>query len=249
MRIILSCAIMAVLASSLTSCAIGKRFPYFEDLSDTSKVHIMDLLPKEPIILQQDDQLVINISSVNPSASSYFNAEGGKAPAGYRINDKGIITVPFLGDIQAKGLTLEQLKETLLDSLSQYLKNPIVSVKLANFKVIVLGEVISPREVTLDAERANILQVLGAAGDLTEFAMRHNIKVMRKNGDKLMVGHINLNSSQAFKSEFFQLKQNDIVYVEPYRQKGLKNETLLVFTPILLSVLSTISLLILRFSR
>ncbi len=248
MRIIIYFFISIFITLSFSSCTISKKFSYFSDLSDTSKTHIMDLLPKEPVVLQQDDQLSINISSVNPKASSFFNPAGGATSSDYRINDKGVITIPYLGDVHAKGLTLEQLKNELLDSLLPYLKDPIISVKLANFKVIVLGEVMSPREVSVDAERANILQVLGAAGDLTEFAMRHNIKVLRKDQDKLLVGYINLNSSKAFTSPFFQLKQNDIIYVEPYKQKGLKNETFLVFVPLILTVLSTISLLILRFT-
>jgi len=234
----------------LTSCYNSKQLGYFQDLADTAKVHGVDMYPYEPIRLQPDDQIQINISSISPEASQFFNillptptsgvgGTGGQSFQNvYLINQQGLISLPVLGDIQASGQTTEELRIVLKSLLKDYLKEAVVTVRFTNFRVTVIGDVGNPTVVPVQGERINVLEALGAAGDMTVYGKRFNVKVVRRKGDKLDIAHLNFNTSKAIQSPYFQLKQNDIVYVEPSKTKGIMSETWAVLTPIITSVLT-----------
>lgn len=247
----------------LTSCQTSKQLAYFKDLTDTAEVQTVNQHPYESLRLQGDDQVQVTISSTSPEASQYFNlmsAVPTSSIAGptisqpsqnflniYTVSPKGFITLPVLGDIYVMGLTTEELKKTLGQKLLPYLKDAVVSVRLTNFKVTVIGEVSRPVIVPVAGERINVLEAIGAAGDMTLFGQRYNVKVVRKNSDgNLDVAHLNFNSSKALQSPYFQLKQNDVVYVEPSKKKGLMAENLNIWIPV---ITSTISLIIIAISR
>ncbi len=110
-----------------------------------------------------------------------------------------------------------------------------------------MGEVAHPTTLQVAGEKVNVLEALGMAGDLTVFGKRNNIKVIRKAGDKVEVAHLNLNNSKVMRSPFYNLRQNDIVYVEPVKRKGFDAETSLGLLPTILSI-ATVGLLIFRYT-
>jgi polysaccharide export outer membrane protein len=234
----------------LFSCVNSKNLSYFQDLSDTTRIHLVDLAPHQPLRLQPDDQLQINISSISPEASQFFNLiqVTPSATIGttgtqmfqniYAVNQQGLISLPILGDIKVRGQTTEELRLQLMGLLKDYLKEAVVTVKLVNFRVTVIGDVGHPMVVPVQGERINVLEALGAAGDMTVFGKRFNVKVVRQLEGQFEVAHLNFNDSRTIKSPYFQLRQNDIVYVEPYKSKGLVSETWVTLVPILASVLS-----------
>ncbi|MES2775220.1 MAG: polysaccharide biosynthesis/export family protein [Bacteroidota bacterium] len=253
-----SLCFLIFLVIALSSCSNTKQLSYFQDLNDTTRIQQIALYPYQPLKLQPDDQVQITISSTSPESSQFFNLGSATAASNvagtitapspvlmnvYNVSSKGDITMPVLGDIQVADLTTEELKQKLNVSLKSYLKDAVVSVRLANFKVTVVGEVGRPTTLPVAGERMNVLEAIGAVGDMTVYGQRYNIKVMRKTNDIMKVAHLDFNKSSALQSPYFQLKQNDVVYVEPIKTRGLVGTKLSYVLPIVASaVLILVSL-------
>ena len=99
------------------------------------------------------------------------------------------------------------------------LVDPIVTIRFLNFKVTVLGEVAHPNVITVPSERISLLEAIGLAGDLTIYAQRDNVLVIRDEDGKKITHRLNLNSTELFNSPYYYLKSNDVVYVEPNKSK------------------------------
>ncbi len=248
----------------LTSCATSKQLPYFQDLSPDKAVTNLPTVPYESLRLQPNDELQITISSNSPEASQFFNltsvSPGGNTNGGlgvaqqsqslinvYRVASSGVITMPVLGEIQAAGLTTEMLKAVIGTLLKDYLKEAVVTVNLTNFKVTVIGEVGRPIVVPVNGQTINVLEAVGAAGDMTVYGLRRSVRVIRKlpNGNT-EVAVLDFNNSSVLKSPYFQLHQNDIVYIEPSKNKGLQGTRTSLLVPIITSLVSITAIIITR---
>jgi polysaccharide export outer membrane protein len=144
-------------------------------------------------------------------------------PLGYRVNSLGQIDMPIIGNILAQGRTIEQIqKEVALKVMStNYLPDVNVQVVFLSFRISILGEVNSPGSFVIQSEKLNILEAIGMARDLTLFSNRENILVIREKDGIRTYGRLNLKSRDIFKSPYFYLQPNDIVYIEPYKAKIL----------------------------
>lgn len=246
--------LLVVGAFCLPSCVSTKRASYFYNLGDTT---LTSQYSPPPLIIQPNDILSISVSSLNPEASSIFNpaklssvsTDPDKSTgSGYLVNRKGYIQFPILGSIKVAGLTEEELQQKIVNSLNErkLLSDPIVSVRQLNFKVTVLGEVGRPGVIPVGNQKISLLEAIGQAGDLTIYAQRNNVLLIRTepNGDKL-IRRINLNSDQLFNSPYFYLKNNDVIYVEPNKSKIASTGRGQIILPI---VFSGLSLLVLAFS-
>ena len=183
--------------------------------------------------LQSNDFISISISSLSAEASAIFNpipATGGQTAnasgkqaqyVGYLINSEGYIQLPILGNIMAAGITKKQLKENITNTIlaKKLLVDPLVDIRLLNFEVTVLGEVTSPTVITVPSEKISLIKALSIAGDLTIYGKRDNVLLIREEGGVRKTRHINLNSSDFLNSEYYYLKPNDVVYVEPNKAK------------------------------
>jgi len=167
-----------------------------------------------------NDIVSIYVSTFDVEASRPFNLvkqSGSNAQfLDYLIDIDGNIDFPVLGKVKLIGLTVEEAKELLKEKLSDgYLKDPIVNMRILNFRVSVLGEVRNPGTYLISGERISIMEALGLAGDLTIKGRRDNILVVRDfNGTKTYT-RINLTNKEVFNSPVYYLTQNDVVYVEP----------------------------------
>jgi polysaccharide export outer membrane protein len=146
----------------------------------------------------------------------------------------------MLGRVKAAGLTKKELKDKITDLLitNKYLMQPVVSVRYLNFKVTVLGEVARPMVINVPDEKINIMEALGFAGDMTVYAKRDNVVLIREEGGKRITKRLNLNSDEILKSPYYYLKTNDIVYVEPNKAKVNANGNAKTWLPAILSALS-----------
>lgn len=202
-----------------SSCASKEDVVYFQNageyetmVSDNSHTNKFKI----------DDVVNIVISTYDPVASQPFNLfkgaeEGGIRPeqVDYIIDKNGEIDFPVIGKIKIAGLSPEETKELLRGKLSDYLKDPIINIRLKNFTVTVLGEVNRPGTYPVNGEQITILEALGLANDLTIKGMRENVMVIRDfNGTKVYT-RINLLEKEALNSPVYYLTQNDVVYVEP----------------------------------
>ncbi|AEW03332.1 sugar transporter [Niastella koreensis] len=239
---------LAVLVCSLllSSCASTKSVVYLKDAKD-SEVSIYDKL--EPVI-QRNDLLSITVSSPNAIASQPFNTAISVSTQlvgytstqayGYLVDQDGYIDIPMLGRIKAAGLTKKELKDKITDLLvdNKFLMQPVVSVRYLNFKVTVLGEVARPMVINAPDEKINILEALGFAGDMTVYAKRDNVVLIREEGGKRITKRLNLNNDEILKSPYYNLKTNDIVYVEPNKTKVNANGNAKTWLPAVLAALS-----------
>jgi polysaccharide biosynthesis/export protein len=236
-------------------CVDTKKATYFNDLASTT---ITTNTPVPETIIRKNDLLNINVSSLDAQASAIFNApnllpaainNGNSASEilGYLVGNDGTIQFPILGNVKAEGLTKDQLKESIQKKLldQNLLKGPIVSVRFLNFRVTVLGEVKNPTAIDVPSEKISLLEAIGLAGDLTIYAKRDNVLVIREveNGNK-EVKRINLNSAELLSSPYYYLKSNDIVYVEPNKSKVASSGRGQQWIPAVLSGLSLIAVVV-----
>jgi polysaccharide export outer membrane protein len=250
---------------ALTSCYNSRKAVYFNNIQDTTLSNTAATI--EPVI-QPNDLLNITVTSLNPEASMVFNTPNitmpvtatstGTTPTsgygtpqlmGYLVNSDGTIKFPVLGSIKAAGLTKRQLENLLTDTLAsrKLLVDPIVTARFLNFRVTVLGEVARPTTLNVANERISILEALGLAGDLTIYAKRDNVLLIREEGDKKIIRRIDLNSNEILLSPYYYLKTNDIVYVEPRKDKIAATSRTQQLLPIILSAASLVAVVVLHY--
>ena len=116
--------------------------------------------------------------------------------------------------------------------------DPIVNVRYLNFRVTVLGEVAHPTVVSVPSEKISILEALGLAGDLTIYARRDNVLLIREENGNKTIRRINLNSSEILASPYYYLKSNDILYAEPNKAKVASTTRTNFLLPVIFSGLS-----------
>ena len=235
----LALAAITLLMLALGSCSSSKTaLPYFTDIKDVKEgtLPLDDYMP----VIQPDDELYISVSSEVPEATAIYNLPAMN-PAlrdkltqttsprmlTYVADKEGDIIFPVLGRVHVAGLTVEQLTDELVKRIGADVKNPIVSVRLVNFNVVVAGEVKQPQTIRVDRNRISILDALAAAGDLTEYGERSNVLVIREENGERKFAHLDLNSSEVLTSPYYYLQQNDYVYVAPnkVRQSNSKYNT------------------------
>lgn len=246
------------------SCVSPKKSIYFNTraANDTVK-DFANVLPRPEVVLKSDDIVAINVSSIDAFTQkdpvAIFN-EGGIAYAlsaqgiggnvgntggqqimkGYLIDVEGNIDFPVVGKVKFAGLSLAYAKDTLAQRLKNYIKDPVVEVRIINYKVNMLGEVGRVGPVVAPNHKMNIMEAITAAGDIPITGRRDNILIVREKEGKLEFGRINLNSKNVFTSPYYYLQQNDIVYVEPNRIKRQEqNEFLRFYLPTIASMLGT----------
>lgn len=160
--------------------------------------------------------LPYNLPLINPASVNEGNVRASQAgQATYIVSADGDITMPILGKIHVSGMTVDQLAAKITEMVSKDVKDPVVSVKLLNFKVNVAGEVAHPGSFAINSDRVSILDALAMAGDLTPYGLRENVLLIREENGKRAVYQLDLTNPDVLKSPYFFLKQNDYVYVAP----------------------------------
>ncbi len=214
----------------LISCTSTKQVIYFNDLKDTTAAN----LGKARIVfensIQKNDQLWITVGGSNPSDLAALNSGSGigtggasstlsGSAIGYLVEADGKIQVPYVGKVQAEGLTRMELQNELTELFKDYTKNPVVNVRFLNYSYSVLGEVKASGKFQMVNERTTILEAISSAGDITDLGKRDNVMIVREENGVREMGRVNLLSKDLFKSPYFYLKTNDVVYVEPVKAK------------------------------
>ena len=243
--------LVLVLTAALLSCGTHRTLGYIEDYTDTTG--------KDTVVyfdhpIQKNDVLSIQVYSAStiPGSDDIYNLPntGGTVSSGalrgFLVDNNGYIEYPRIGFIKAEGLTKSQLADTIKNYFVQsaVLINPTVIVRLLNFKVTMMGEVGSPGPITVPGERLNLFEAIGLAGDLTLYAKKKEVRVIREVNGIRELGIVDLTSKDIFDSPYYQLAQNDIVIVQPTKNKERLNEQLFAQRISLgLSIISSIALL------
>jgi polysaccharide export outer membrane protein len=201
----------------LASCASPKTVVYF--WNQDGEVKSENLMDYEPRI-QPGDELAINVSGLNMEAAIPFNLyevsnSTNPQPITYIVSEEGKINFPVLGEILVINSTTKEISDKLSELLVAYIKDPIVTVRLKNFTIAVLGEVARPGTYPLTNERVSILDAIGMAGDLSIHGRRDNVLLIREKDKKRTYVKLDLTDHSIFNSPYFYLAQNDVIYVEP----------------------------------
>ena len=214
----------------LGSCASKKDIIYYQDIDsmvDQGKLNSYE------IKLQPDDLLSIIVSAEDPEIAAPFNLKsvtlqsaekldlvGGQITMQlYLVDSDGNIDFPVLGKLKVSGLTRTEILNLFQDRIGNYIKNPIINLRIANFKVSVQGEVKAPGSYPISSERITLIEALTMAGDLSIFGKRNNILIIREIDGVKSYNRVDISKSSFMNSPFYYLKQNDVVYVEPNRSQ------------------------------
>lgn len=226
---------LLVISMLITGCGSTKNVAYFQN-SDTVNLDMSRVLYDARIMPK--DILSITVNTTNPEASAPFNltvatpmtvslnanSTTQAALQSYIVDNEGNIDFPLAGKLHLGGLTKNQAEEVVLANIKRFMsesESPIVTVRMINYKISVIGEVNHPGMFTVVNEKINILEALAQAGDLTIYGVRDRIKLIREDATGQKVIHVlNLNDANIINSPYYYLQQNDIVYVEPNKVKS-----------------------------
>ena len=264
LRTILTVCLAIVLMSGCTSY---KSVPYMQDADVVSSVQ--ETLPMYDAKIMPKDLLTITVNTSDPEAAAPFNLTVQSSVnvarstsltqqpvlQQYLVGNDGTIDFPVLGVLKIGGLTKGEAENLIREKLGDYLKeSPIVTVRMTNYKISVLGEVQRPGVFTISNEKVNIFEALAMAGDLTIWGMRDNVKLIREDADgQRQVVNLDLTKADIITNPHYHLQQNDILYVTPNKTKAKNSDigqiTSLWFsgTSILVSVINIlVTFLVLR---
>jgi len=261
-----SIVLFAAFFSAITSCSSIKNVKYFSDIPDSGKVFKLKTLPFVEPTIQTDDILSVNIQVVDPEATKTLNngnvqssavgntstgSTGGQTVTGLLVDRNGEIEFAVIGKVHVAGLTTNQARELIRQkAIAAGYKDPAVSVRFANFKITVLGEVNKPGTYVVQTEKVNILDALGLAGDLTIYGKRENVLLQRNypDGSRETV-RLDLTKSSVLNSPYYYLRPNDYITVDPSKTKvvasdAVQNRNINITTTVISFLISIIVVII-----
>ena len=223
---------------AMASCTSYKKVPYLQNSAEIDTAVVSEFYDAR---IQPKDMLTITVSSEKPEAALPFNLTVPTALSAtnsaksltsqpvlqtYLVDNAGCIDFPTLGKLQIAGMTKGEVEEMIKNRIkSNFTTEPIVTVRMANYKVTVLGEVNAPGVKTIANEKVNILEAVAMAGDLTIFGERDGVKLIRENADGTkMIVPLDLTDANIIYSPYYYLQQNDILYVEPNKAKARNSD-------------------------
>jgi polysaccharide biosynthesis/export protein len=260
-----------VLSFLCSSCANTRRLVYMQGAFDTTRLSQVVQLQDT---IQKGDLLSIIVYSDNPEATKIYNqalittggsnsagtggetggAGGGSAggglsgsspsSGGYLVDEEGNIEFQGLGLLHVQGLTRATLKDTLTGRLKDFLVNPYFTIRFLNYRFTMLGEVTKPGIYGIPGDRISLFQALGLSGDMTFYARRDNILVIREANGKRDFARLDITKPEIMASPYFYLQANDVVIIEPNKMKVAANDQSAIRTiTISTAIISTLAIL------
>ena len=215
------------------SCS-NKNVAYFQNsnivnLEQSRVLYDARIMPKDVLTItvstsDADAAAPFNMTVPTPLTQSMRTTTSQPLLQSYLVDNDGYIDFPRVGRLHVGGLTKSQAERVILEKIKPYIskaETPIVTVRMSNYKISVLGEVTRPGMYTVTNEKISILEALAQAGDLTIYGVRNNVKLIREDSTGMKSIHVlNLNDANIINSPYYYLQQNDIVYVEPNKVKA-----------------------------
>ncbi|QCX53666.1 polysaccharide biosynthesis/export family protein [Elizabethkingia sp. JS20170427COW] len=249
----------------LSSCKTKNDITYMQNI-DEKAVEIFN--KNASTLLQSGDRLVIEVSGADQDVVSPFNQNYSSSDVirynnsitnstistqkstvsgpTYIVNSQGDIDFPIIGKVSVKGETIEQVQEKLIKRVLKYVKNPTINIKLANFKVSVLGEVSKPGQYIIPDGEATLLNALAMAGDATIYGLRTNVLIIRNNDGQIEKQRVDITNADFINSPYYHLKQNDVIYISPNKTRqassifGQQTSVFISITSILVTIIALI---------
>lgn len=208
----------------LFNCTPSKKLVYLQDKSTKKgKIDSIYAISAKPFVIKPGCNLYIKIVSLDSKSMDYSVSQQQGAGSSeqysfltsYPVDDSGYVELPIAGNINVSNLTIDETKDKIQNTISQYIKNATVLVKLTNFRISVLGEVLRPGSFYVYDNNINIFQALGLAGDRAEYGNSRKIKLIRTENNIPVIYNLDLTDKNILYSDKFFLMPNDVIYVEP----------------------------------
>jgi polysaccharide export outer membrane protein len=219
--------ILSILTTALlgSSCVTNKKLTYLQ--SEGAREEFISITPATYII-QPYDNLFIRVVTPDPRLSEMFNTISATAYGysvneisadmlSYTVDDEGAIELPYAGRFIVAGKTLSMVKTELDNALKSYIADAVVTVKMVNNYVSIIGEVQRPGRYPIYKDRLNIFQALAMAGDISTYGDRQKIQLIRQTPDGNMVKEFSLKARSIIGSQFFYVMPNDVIYAPPMK--------------------------------
>ena len=252
----------SMLCLLFSSCLSSKKITYFQPVNETMDEYVEKIAPVYTPIIKTGDILAITVSSLNKDANAMFNpiADNGYyvqivgtiAPLpmqGFSVDAAGEILLPIVGKVYVKGMTSKEVSILLTEKLQEYLESPTITVRIANYTISVLGEVDRPAMYTIPNERITLPEALALAGDMTIYGKRKNVLVVREIDGNRQYARIDLTKRDLFESPYYYLHAGDVVYVEPSPGRITASDRTYQVTPIVISSLTLLVLIVNTFVK
>ena len=221
----------------LASCTSYKKVPYLQNSSEWAAME-QAIAIHEPRVMPGDLLSILVTNPDNPMTSMSYNlvspSDISRVSAlqaqptlhDYLVDAGGCVTIPNIGKVGVAGKTISEVEQLILENAkSCFASTPVVVVRFANFKVSVLGEVTAPGTFTIKTGKVTLLEALALARDLTIYGQRENVKIVREDADgKKNIYELDLNDASILNSPYYNLQQNDIVYVTPNKSKAKNSD-------------------------
>lgn len=238
----------------LFSCASRKNVVYYQDIDS---LQYSEITNSYEVRIQPDDLLSIVVSADDPEIAQPFNLKSYNTINSrntvdqvinqlYLVDEKGFIDFPILGNLRVSGFTRTEMLNMFKQKIGKYIKDPIVSIRIMNFKVSIQGEVSAPGTYPVSSERITLIEALTMAKDLTIYGKRNNILIIREVNGVKSYNRVDITKSDFIKSPFYYLSQNDVVYVEPNKNKinasavGANTNVIISVTSLLITLITLI---------
>lgn len=248
----------------VTSCTSQKKLAYLNNLPETSGEQYFTMSPPDYKI-QNRDILYITVKAMSPDGSiedylggkssavgaGYVQGESGGYLMGYDVKPDGNIILPVVGSLNVEGKTLEEVRGILQEEFSKSFKNATVECKLLSFKFTVIGEVKMPGTYMNYNNYLTVLEAIGRAGGIDDFGKRDRVLVIRPSLKGSKTYRLNLQDKAILSSEAYFLLPNDVVIVEPMKNKifNMNLPTISFILTTVTGVLTTTLLLINYFGK
>jgi polysaccharide export outer membrane protein len=229
---------LIIIGLAVISCVPQTKMKYLQDKEgDTVRSQFRILKPEYRI--KPGDYLYVRILSLDEKSNELFATISGSAAGNsymnvtdqnlyltsYLVNDSGYIDFPLLGKFLVKERTIFEVQQMLTKSISEIITGSSVIVKIVMYNISILGEVKSPGKFPVYNNRINIFEALALAGDVTVFGNRSKVQIIRTEGDKNNIVVLDLLSKDILSSPYYYLQPNDIIYIEPMKEKTYAFET------------------------
>ena len=250
--------VLIALLSLFSSCRSSKDLTILRDLKGETNLvprSVLDYRYK----INVNDNLYVSIVSTNPELNAIYNpatvgSPGGSSGSniwatqssqfvyGYLVDLDGSITLPTIGKIHVLGLTIPECELEIQAKATQYLKDVTAKVRLLNYKITVIGEVLNPGIYFNYNQEFTVFDAIGMANGTKNTAALNNIMVIREFGNKSQTFRLDLNSASVLTSEAYNILPNDVIVVQPATYKNFELK-LPIYTIILSSITTFILVL------
>ena len=231
------------------SCTPMKKITYLNDgiesewdLGTTPHKHSLEV----------GDILVVKVLSLDEETTNFFNVENNVNSAnsgitsaniylnGFTVNQEGIIEIPYIGEVYVLNQTIDQAKKSIEKKVDVYFKEATVICKLGNFNITVLGEIYRPNTFPIYKDNISIFEAIALSGGITDYGDLTSVKLIRNLNKKKSVYQLDLTKKDIINSEFYYLRNNDLVYVEPLKYRGFRKSQ----SQMLLSAITTVAVVV-----